>query len=140
MHTLVALDSIVTLLYSTSSVPSGAPLNLSVSERGPYSLTFSWQEPRPELQNGILTTYIGILWELPELDHVTNVTTGVTEAAVRGLQPHTNYAFQVAAQNSIGSGPFSATYYTYTAEDGMWYSIMLSKTNESTIKLLTLNR
>lgn len=103
-------------------VPSGAPLNMSVTERGPSSLTFSWQEPRPELQNGILTMYVGILWELPGLDHVINVTINTTEAVVSELHPHTNYVFQAAALNSMGSGPFSATFYTHTAEDGKRYS------------------
>lgn len=64
--------------------------------------------------------YVGILWELPGLDHVINVTTDITEAVVSDLHPHTNYVFQVAALNSVGSGPFSATYYTHTAEDGKW--------------------
>ena len=107
------------VVFCLSAVPSGAPLNISVSGRGPYSLYFSWQEPRPELQNGILTSYIGILWELPELDHVTNVTTNITEGGFNDLRPHTNYVFQVAALNSVGGGPFSALYYTYTEEDGM---------------------
>jgi hypothetical protein len=111
-------------MYSVFSVPSGAPLNVSVSERSPYSLTFSWLEPRPELQNGILTSYTGILWELPEYDHVTNVTTYTLEATTSELLPHTNYVFQVAALNSVGGGPLSAAFYTHTAEDGIYCTAM----------------
>ena len=49
-----------------------------------------------------------------------NVTTNETEVTVDGLFPHTNYIFKVAAGNSIGVGPFSATLLTHTAEDGMY--------------------
>ncbi len=40
---------------------------------------------------------------------------------VDGLNPHTTYAVQIAAENSIGIGPLSAVYLIKTSEDGKSY-------------------
>ena len=101
------------------SVPSGAPRNVSVAERNSSSLILTWLEPLPELQNGVVTMYSGVLVEALGLDLVlVNVTSTEAEVEFSELTPHTNYIFQVAAHNSEGRGPLSATFYTHTAEDG----------------------
>ena len=83
-------------------------------------MTFIWQEPLQELKNGIITSYVGFITELPRQNYSVNVTTNNTEVVIVGLNPHTTYEFQVAAENSIGLGPFSAIYLTKTEEDGMY--------------------
>ena len=93
-------------------------MNISVVERAPSSIIFSWEEPSPELRNGIITSYFASITELPEQDRVFNATTEIAELTVEELHPHTSYVLKVAAVNSVGMGPFSANYLSQTAEDG----------------------
>lgn len=116
------------------SVPSGSPLNVLVAERSSSSLTLVWEEPSSELRNGIITSYFGILTELPDLVHVTNITTSTAGVEIGELSPHTDYVFQVAAINRIGTGPFSATNFISTAEDGEYPELSIIKLLELDIK------
>ena len=102
----------------SSSVPTGAPFNILVAEKSSSSLTLVWEEPSSELRNGIITSYFVILTELSYLVLVTNITTSTAGVEIGGLSPHTDYVLQVAASNSIGTGPFSPTNFISTAEDG----------------------
>ena len=63
--------------------------------------------------------YSAVLLDVLEVELLANITTNSTEVEIRGLTSYTDYVFQVAAHNSIGSGPFSATFFTQTAEEGM---------------------
>lgn len=107
------------LITTLPDVPSGAPRNVSVAERNSSSLILTWLDPSPELQNGVVTLYSGVLMEVLGLglELVANVTSTEEEVEFSELTPHTNYIFQVAAHNSEGRGPLSATFYTHTAED-----------------------
>ena len=117
---LVRLAWMIALPVLCISVPSGAPRNVSVAERNSSSLILTWLDPSPELQNGVVTLYSGVLMEVLGLglELVANVTSTEEEVEFSELIPHTNYIFQVAAHNSEGRGPLSATFYTHTAEDG----------------------
>ena len=86
----------------------------------------TWQEPQLELRNGIIVDYIGFVVELPGQDRVANFTTNDTEVVIDELNPHTNYAFRIAAQNSIGIGPHSPISLIKTAEDGkrLWWEFI----------------
>lgn len=46
-------------------------------------------------------------------------TGDITEAAIEGMNPWTQYQVQIQAFNSIGSGPWSQTVAAHTAESGM---------------------
>ncbi len=88
-------------------------------EKTSASLSIAWEEPSPESHNGILIEYLGILTAVPDAEFVFNMTSNGTNMTLDGLLPHMDYGFQVAALNSIGIGPFSASLLKRTAEDGM---------------------
>ena len=100
-------------------VPSGAPSNISLIESTSTSLSFTWQEPSSELQNGNITSYLGFIFETAGPNVTTEVIIDSTnQVVVTGLIPHISYVFQLAAVNDVGIGPYSATFLARTAEDG----------------------
>ncbi len=123
----IIIDCLGNMFHSTMKplcllliiVPSGAPLMITVAERRATSLLLTWQAPRPELRNGIITMYSVVARKVSGYSHVETVTANTTQVEIDGLSPHTNYVFKVAASNSKGNGPYSPDYFTHTAEDGM---------------------
>ena len=118
------LPQVTLELYSSIinfTVPSGAPFNLSLMEKTSTSLSIAWEEPSPESHNGILIKYLGMIIAVADTDFAFNTTSNGTNMTLDGLLPHMDYGFQVAALNSIGIGPFSASLLKRTAEDGMLY-------------------
>ena len=86
---------------------------------GPTAISLSWQPPVPEGQNGIITSYTVLVTEL-----LTNTTTTYqrdgshTELVITGLHPYYDYSCAVAAQTSVGLGPFGALITVTTHQDG----------------------
>ena len=107
-------------------VPSGVPTNISLLQTSSTSLTFSWEEVVLEDQNGNITSYECILYELFS-DSTNTVSSDTTMTTITDLSPHKGYIFQVAAVNAAGRGPFSNTIMTMTDEAGMfrWHVCLL---------------
>ena len=111
------------LLFSvrTSSLtaPSSPPLNSSGEVLGPTTLSITWQPPAPEGQNGIITSYTVLITEV-----LTNTTTTYqrdgsrTELLIPGLHPYYDYNCSVAAETSVGLGPFATPFTVTTQQDG----------------------
>ena len=99
------------------TAPTSAPIGLNVISQSSSSLTLAWMAPPLERQNGMITGYS------------INVTDTDTEASmllsstgefitVTQLSPYTSYLCSVAAQTSVGLGPYTLTIIITTDEDG----------------------
>ena len=72
--------------------------------------------PRPD-HNGIITGYVINITAL-DTGNTVQISTHINNATLDGLKPFTTYFFIVAAQTSIGVGPFSTFVSIKTLEDG----------------------
>ena len=90
-------------------VPSGAPQSLQGMFVQPTEVSLRWRELPCVQQNGPITGYVVRYYATCGTDRNVQrdksvVTTG---SNISGLTPNTEYAFQVAAVNVNGTGPFS---------------------------------
>ena len=101
---LIAKSAI--LVYS---VPSGAPQSLEAMIVQPTEVSLRWREVACVQQNGPVTGYVVRYYATCGADrHVQRNKSIVTAGGtIDGLTPNTEYAFQVAAINGNGTGPFS---------------------------------
>ena len=81
-------------------------------------MTISWQPPPFEDQNGPISYYHLILYELIfDLDDTyVNVTS--LSYTFTGLEEHNNYSLIIAAATDAGIGPYSMQVNFTTEEDG----------------------
>ena len=78
------------------------------------SITVKWGEVECLCRNGIITGYTVEVLRNGAVERTVEVGGDVLEATVTGLTPSTMYGVQVAAVNSIGTGPFNGTIYFQT--------------------------
>ena len=98
-------------------VPSGPVVNPSIGVVSSTSLLLRWEPPELEDQNGIITGYV---------INVTGLETGTTfeltspgaSLMVDGLRPFTTYICRIAAETSVGVGPYSTAVTAVTQQDG----------------------
>ena len=90
------------------SVPSGAPQSLEAMFVQPTEVYLRWREVPCVQQNGPITGYVMRYYATHGDDRdVQNKSVVTTGDIIDGLTPNTEYAFQVAAVNVNGTGPFS---------------------------------
>ena len=91
------------------SVPSGAPRSLEVMFVQPTEVSLRWREVPCVQQNGPITGYVVRYYAThgDDRDIHQNKSVVTTGDIIDGLTPNTEYAFQVAAVNVNGTGPFS---------------------------------
>ena len=94
-------------LYYYNTVPSEAPASVTNGTITVTSITVLWQEVTCLGRNGNITGYIVRTMRTGENDIVVEVAGDVMEATVSGLYMATEYTVQVAAMNSVGTGPYS---------------------------------
>ena len=106
MKLILTRRQISTFAYS---VPSGVPQLMEIMFIRLTEVSLIWREVPCVQQNGLITGYVvryyatcGLERDVQQSQPV--VTTGST---IDGLTPITEYAFQVAAVNVKGSGPFT---------------------------------
>lgn len=98
-------------------VPSGPPLQLTVSNVQSTSFTLSWFPPEEEDRNGIIESYVIVC-------HVINngsshtVSTSMTTLALSMLHPYYQYNCTVTAATTVGTGPHTEALIVTTLEDG----------------------
>ena len=82
------------------------------------SVRLEWTSPPPDKRNGIILQYSLNVTALG-MEHTTYYTSSdVTSFMIDNLHPYTVYAIVIAAETSIGIGPFSSLITMETLEDG----------------------
>ena len=76
-------------------------------------VSLNWREVPCVQQNGPITGYVELVQYYatcgPDRDVQQTKSVVTTGSIIDGLTPNTEYAFQVAAVNTNGTGPFSET-------------------------------
>ena len=114
----------VNVLYISTVVPTGAPLQLTAPQVTTNSLTLSWDPPQFDRQNGLIRHYViyitdfrsGASWEVNVND---------TRALIPNLQPFVTYNCSVAAV-TIGVGPISESFVIRLPQDGKYVKNVFS--------------
>jgi len=88
-------------------VPAGAPLNFTAIGVSSTSVRLQWDPPARQHRNGEIVLYELLYHDRrnPADDWPTNTTE--TSIVIDGLQPTTNYIFQIRAYTGKGPGPWS---------------------------------
>ena len=92
----------------TYTAPSAAPTNVSVLNVNSTAITVQWEMVPCNEQNGDITGYTVRVLESGEMERVEDVGGDVTQVTISELTPSTTYSIQVAAVNSIDTGPYSS--------------------------------
>ena len=86
------------------------------------SITVGWNTVECIERNGVIDNYIVRFGPEGGVQSDSTVQSGGIDVAgtynASGLTPFTNYSFEVAAVNSVDTGPFTATLIIQTDEDG----------------------
>ena len=91
------------------AVPTGAPRNLAAAAVSSTSISFTWEAPSFELQNGIIRSYHINVTELETGQMRSYVTPGIdTLLILNSLHPFYRYNCSIAA-NTTGLGPITYT-------------------------------
>ena len=99
------------------TAPSSPVQNASVDSTTATSIHLSWEPPEDDQKNGIILRYI--IYVIP-VDGGTTIyfNSIVTSATVTSLRPYTLYDCSIAAETSVGRGPFSSAITVRTDEAG----------------------
>ena len=108
---------LLALRYSLHSAPTGPPLDADATPINSTSVTISWNPPAPENQNGVITGYVINLTIVSSGD-VFQYSSSRDNITIGSLHPFTTYDFTVAAQTSVGTGPYTTNSTVMTPEDG----------------------
>ena len=101
-----------------SSAPTGPPLDVDATPVNSTSVTISWNPPALENQNGVITGYV-INLKIVGSEGVTQYSSSSDNITIGSLHPFTTYAYTVAAQTSVGTGPHTTSSTVMTPEDGI---------------------
>ena len=96
-----------------SAAPTGTPRDVTPSMTS-RSIMVTWDTIECIERNGIITNYTVVFQEQVPVN-----TVGMIFSA-EGLTPQTNYTFQVAGVNDVGTGPFTNVITVTTAENGLF--------------------
>ena len=103
---------------SPSSAPTGPPLDVDATPVNSTSVTISWNPPAAENQNGVITGYMINLTRVGS-EGISQYSSSSDNITVGSLHPFTTYAYTVAAQTSVGTGPHTTSSTVMTPEDGI---------------------
>ena len=120
------------IIFLYHQAPEEAPSITDVTVESSRSIVVSWRSPRVMLLHGELVLYY-ITVEETQIFHMANGTIisqeGInrnrtsnaredTEVVIGMLHPNYNYTVRIAAQTTVGMGPFSESFSVTTMEDG----------------------
>ena len=104
------------------TVPAAAPRDLVSTTVLSTSITVGWNTVACIERNGVIENYIVRFGPESGMQNESTVQSGrigvVGTYNASGLTPFTRYSFEVAAVNSAGTGPFTATLTVDTPEYG----------------------
>ena len=106
------------------AVPETAPLQFRVEATDSRTLVLSWEAPNPEDRNGIIRQYTVNITEL-DTGTLTQLVTNDTTITAFSQHPHYTYSCVVAAETSVGVGPFTSSRAVQMPEDGK-YVVLVS--------------
>lgn len=90
---------------------------MALNNTTPYSISLKWAPPSSDEQHGIITGYVINVTHADTLNTMQYRTTR-TSINITGLDPYTTYVCVVAAETSVGVGPFSHLFFVQTEEAG----------------------
>ena len=93
------------------TAPSGQPTSVGVSELNSSSFLVHWEEVCCSQRNGEITGYVVNISNVQGMQNVLRVYSEQRNATLSEMDPHTTYIIRVAAENSMGVGPFSDPVY-----------------------------
>ena len=105
------------LIIPFDAAPYGPPRDFSITVLSPRSIFLSWSAPLFELQNGDITGYIIDIMVM-QTGQSFQVSAEGTNITIGSINPYSSYVCHIAAQTSVGIGPFSNTVVIMTPEDG----------------------
>ena len=108
-------------------VPSSPPTSVASSVLSSSTVQISWSPPDPTGQNGIITSYTVIVSNTAMSETITyTASASTTFLLVSGLSAFTTHECYIAANTSVGRGPFTTKIVFKTPEDGTWlYHLLL---------------
>ena len=113
------------VVFHTPAVPTGSPRNLAAAAVSSTSISFTWEAPSFDLQNGIIRSYHINVTELETGQMRSYVTPGIdTLLILNFLHPFYRYNYSIAA-NTIALGPAAYTI-IQTQSEGIVLRLSLS--------------
>ena len=104
----VAMSSLVVIIPA----PSAPPSSVSLSEVTSSNITVQWRPVDCIHRNGAITGY-SVQYGSDNVSVSGDSSGGMY--VISGLMPSTAYSIQVAAETSVGTGPYSTAIYELTA-------------------------
>ncbi|KAK3869100.1 hypothetical protein Pcinc_025578 [Petrolisthes cinctipes] len=122
------------------ATPSGPPTNITYRYQTPGTIVFTWDKPKFNERNGVITQY-----ELQfsknvilnnDFKHDKNISDD-SRIVFNGLEENMDYTFKVRAWTSKGPGPYSETLHIHTEPDLVRAPMNLQglATSESSIEI-----
>ena len=93
-------------------------MNLVAQVSSSRSITFQWEPPNFEEQNGIITGYIINISAIGAEEEMFQLSLTIPSLVVEELRPFTTYICRVAARTVVGIGPYSNTVTAVTLQEG----------------------
>ena len=104
--------------------PSSPPVNFVATATSPRSAMMVWSPPPADDINGVITRYI-INVTVMETGQMFQLTSTTTTLTVSTLSPYRTFICIIAAETSVGIGPFSTSFNVTTPQARM-YSLPLA--------------
>ena len=121
LHLISIFTVVMNVLYTLvpkCTVPSGAPRNFTAFATSPFEAAFSWVPPPADEQNGIIANYVINITEDNTGEEFQVSTSNTSLTIDDNLQPYYTYICVIAAETSVGEGPFSSNISFTTHEYG----------------------
>lgn len=102
------------------AVPTSYPANFTEYSTNSSSILLEWQLPQTDGRNGHIISYSIAVREIQTNRTFTLIQTGGNQQLLMtSLHPFYEYEYSVAANTSVGQGPFGPPIIVTTLEDGM---------------------
>lgn len=113
---LSVLDLLDCFVLALTAVPTSSPVNVVPSFVTKSSVSFRWEPPPYDDQNGVIILYIINITVL-ETEDSFQLNSSTTTLTVTSLRPFRTYECSIAAATLVGLGPFSTSIIVKTLDD-----------------------